>query len=48
MNSNYSGPINLGNPLELTIKEIVQLINKDKKISNKDIYSYCLKLKNEK
>ena len=32
----------------LTIKEIVQLINKDKKISNKDIYNYCLKIKNEK
>ena len=32
----------------LTIKEIVKLINKDKKISNKDIYNYCLKLKNEK
>ena len=33
---------------KLTIKEIVQLINKDKKISNKDIYNYCLNLKNEK
>ena len=33
---------------KLTIKEIVKLINKDKKISNKDIYNYCLKLKNEK
>ena len=33
---------------KLTIKEIIQLINKDKKIPNKDIYSYCLKLKNEK
>jgi len=33
---------------KLTIKEIVELINKDKKISNKDIYNYCLKLKNEK
>ena len=33
---------------KLTIKEIVQLINKDKKISNKDIYNYCLKIKNEK
>ena len=32
----------------LKIKEIVKLINKDKKISNKDIYNYCLKLKNEK
>ena len=33
---------------KLTIKEIVKLINKDKKISNKDIYNYCLNLKNEK
>ncbi len=33
---------------KFTIKEIVKLINKDKKISNKDIYNYCLKLKNEK
>ena len=33
---------------KLTIKEIVQLINKDKKKSNKDIYNYCLKIKNEK
>ena len=33
---------------KLTIKEIIKLINKDKKISNKDIYSYCLKLKDEK
>ena len=33
---------------KLTIKEIIKLINKDKKISNKDIYNYCLKLKNEK
>ena len=33
---------------KLTIKEIVKVINKDKKISNKDIYNYCLKLKNEK
>ena len=30
------------------IKEIVKLINKDKKLSNKDIYNYCLNLKNEK
>ena len=33
---------------KFTIKEIIKLINKDKKISNKDIYNYCLKLKNEK
>ena len=30
------------------IKEIVHLIGKNKKISKKEIYSYCLKLKNEK
>ena len=33
---------------KLTIKEIINLINRDKKISNKDIYKYCLTLKNEK
>ncbi len=33
---------------KLTIKEIISLINKDKKISKKDIYNYCVKLKNEK
>ena len=33
---------------KFTIKEIVKLINKDKKLSNKDIYNYCLNLKNEK
>ena len=33
---------------KFTIKEIVRLTNKDKKLSNKDIYNYCLKLKNEK
>ena len=33
---------------KFTIKEIISLINKDKKISNKDVYNYCLKLKNEK
>ena len=33
---------------KFTTKEIVSFINKDKKISNKDVYDYCLKLKNEK
>ena len=31
----------------LSIKEIIQLINKDNKISKKEIYNYYLKLKNE-
>ena len=33
---------------KFSIKEIVHLIGKNKKISKKEIYSYCLKLKNEK
>ena len=33
---------------ELTIKEIVSLVNKDKKMSKKEIYNYCVKIKNEK
>ena len=32
---------------KMTIKNIVQEINKDKKIQKKIIYEYCLKLKNE-
>ena len=31
----------------LSIKEITYLINKNKKVSKKEIYKYCLKLKNE-
>lgn len=31
----------------LSIKEIIDLINEKKKISKKEIYSYCLKIKNE-
>jgi hypothetical protein len=31
----------------MTIKNIVNEINKEKKISKKIIYDYCLKLKNE-
>ncbi len=32
---------------KMTIKNIIIEINKDKKISKKIIYDYCLKLKNE-
>ena len=32
----------------LSIKEIIDLINEKNKISKKEIYNYCLKLKNEK
>ncbi len=32
---------------KLSIKEIVELIDKNKEISKKEIYNYCLKLKNE-
>ena len=33
---------------KLTIKEIVSLVNEDKKIPKKEIYNYCIKIKNEK
>ena len=33
---------------KLSIKEINDLINYDKKVPKKEIYDYCLKLKNEK
>ena len=33
---------------KLSIKEIVKLINQGKKVSKKEIYNYCIKLKNEK
>ena len=33
---------------KLSIKEIVSLINQNNKISKKDIYNYCVKLKNER
>jgi len=33
---------------KLSIKEITDLINQNKKISKKIIYDYCLKMKNEK
>ena len=33
---------------KLSIKEIVSLISQNNKISKKDIYNYCIKLKNEK
>ena len=32
---------------KLSIKEIIKLINENKNISKKEIYNYCLKLKNE-
>ena len=32
---------------KLSIKEITELICLDKKISKKDVYNYCLKIKNE-
>ena len=33
---------------KLSIKEITKLINQGKKVSKKEIYNYCIKLKNEK
>ena len=33
---------------KLSIKEIVNLISSNKEISKKEIYNYCLMLKNEK
>ena len=33
---------------KLTVKEITNLISSNKKISKKEIYNYCLKIKNEK
>tara|TARA_B100001093_G_C25964944_1_gene650687 strand:- start:202 stop:474 length:273 start_codon:yes stop_codon:yes gene_type:complete len=33
---------------KLSIKEIVNLISSKSKISKKEIYNYCLKVKNEK
>ena len=32
----------------LSIKDIVNLISQNKNVSKKEIYNYCLKLKNEK
>ena len=32
---------------KLTIKEITEIISKNKDISKKRIYNYCLKIKNE-
>ena len=32
---------------KLTIKEITEIISKNKDISKKEIYNYCLKIKNE-
>ena len=33
---------------KISIKDIISLINEEKNISKKEIYKYCLKLKNEK
>ena len=33
---------------KLSIKEISSMINQGKKVSKKEIYNYCVKLKNEK
>ena len=33
---------------KLSIKEIVNIINQYKDLSKKEIYNYCIKLKNEK
>ena len=32
---------------KLSVKEITNIINQNNKISKKEIYNYCLKLKNE-
>jgi 16S rRNA (cytidine1402-2'-O)-methyltransferase len=32
----------------LSIKDITDLISQNKNVSKKEIYNYCLKLKNEK
>ena len=32
---------------KLSVKEITNLINENKNISKKEIYNYCLKLRNE-
>ena len=32
----------------LSVKEITKLINQNSKVSKKEIYNYCLKIKNEK
>ena len=33
---------------KLSVKEITSLISQNSKVSKKEIYNYCLKLKNEK
>ena len=32
---------------KLSIKEIINFINQNKKIKKKEIYNYCIKIKNE-
>ncbi len=33
---------------KFTVKDIASLISEEKNISKKEIYNYCIKLKNEK
>ena len=33
---------------KISIKDIISLIQQKSKISKKDIYNYCIKIKNEK
>ena len=39
---------NIKNDYKLSTKEITNLISQNSKVSKKEIYNYCLKLKNEK
>ena len=32
---------------KISVKEIIEIISQNKKISKKEIYNYCLKVKNE-
>ena len=46
---NESDKINIQKLINfLSIKDIVQILNIDKRVSKSTIYDYCLKLKNEK
>ena len=48
-NLSESDKINIGKMInKLTTKEITNLISQNSKVSKKEIYNYCLKLKNEK
>ena len=50
--SNYLGESDKQNIKKLiktfSVKDIADLISQNKKISRKEIYNYCLKIKNEK